>query len=414
VNLAQLEFCRTLGGEALLATDLPADPLAAVQTLRRECDAQQVAAILELREVRQRAARSGRVPPAWAGRLLATKTMLAQASSIRVARYVGGQLAAAAAAAGGDVLDLCCGMGMDAIGVALTAAAGMAVRGYDISAEAVFCAAHNAEVAGVGGRCDFFLGDATAVELDGRIVHVDPDRRADGRRHLSIAGYSPGEEFLRELPQRAAAGAIKLSPAVDRRALAHWPAVRLEYISEDGACKQLVAWWGAAGPNAARQATIVWGDWQAPQTFSLAGGIAAPAAVGEVGQYILEPDPAIIAAGAVDDLAASLGAGGRRVWRLSATLDWLTADQPADSPAIRNFRILREVPGRKRDVATALRELGAGTVEIKPRGVRLDTDTLQRELSGRGERPLVVLWCRLGASQRAFIAERADGSDRAG
>jgi hypothetical protein len=45
-------------------------------------------------------------------------------------------------------------------------------------------------------------------------------------------------------------------------------------------------------------------------------------------------------------------------------------------------------------------------VEVKPRGVKLDTDALQRELRGRGERPLVVLWGKVGAAQVAFIAER--------
>jgi hypothetical protein len=72
----------------------------------------------------------------------------------------------------------------------------------------------------------------------------------------------------------------------------------------------------------------------------------------------------------------------------------------------RHFRILADLPGREADVARALREHDAGAVEIKPRGLRLDTDALQRRLRGRGDRTLTVLWCKLGHKQRAFVAER--------
>ncbi len=408
MNLAQLEFCRTLTGEALLAADLPSDPLAAASMLRRECDAAQAAAILEVRDVRLRAAKSGRVPPEWAVRLLATKKMLEQASSMRLAHYVGRQLAFYASSAGSPyVLDLCCGMGLDAIGIAL---AGATVRGCDISPEALYCAAHNSAIAGVGGRCAFELGDVAAMQIEpGDVVHVDPDRRAGGKRHLDVAGYEPSATFLRDLIARTKGGAIKLSPAMDYHVLEQWGSdIHLEYISEDGGCKQLLVWWGGAGPQARRQATIVLGDWQNPTAFTLPAGAAEPAPIAAAGEFILEPDPAIIAADGVDDLAAALSGEFGRIWRIDAAIDWLTCERAVSSPAIKNFRILREVAGRTRDVAAAVAELGGGVVEVKPRGVRLNTDLLQKELSGGGNKPLVVLWCRIGQSQRVFITERVN------
>ena len=47
-----------------------------------------------------------------------------------------------------------------------------------------------------------------------------------------------------------------------------------------------------------------------------------------------------------------------------------------------------------------------GIVEIKPRGLKLDTDALQKRLRGKGERALSILWCKIGSREQAFIAER--------
>jgi hypothetical protein len=47
-----------------------------------------------------------------------------------------------------------------------------------------------------------------------------------------------------------------------------------------------------------------------------------------------------------------------------------------------------------------------GIVETKPRGLWLDTDAVQRRLRGDGDRPLAILWCKMGSKQQAFIIER--------
>jgi hypothetical protein len=420
---SQLEFCRSLVGEALMAAPLPNDPLATLTVLRKECSAEQAAAILEVRKVRVRAAESGKLPAAWAARVLGSGAMLQQASSLRLAVYVGRRLVQAANDR--QVLDLCCGMGIDAIGLAL---AGAGVTGCDIADQAVLCAAHNAEAAGLADRCRFLVADAEGLSMPaGAVVHIDPDRRPAGRRSIRLDDCSPGRQFLRGLPARTAAGAMKLSPAVGYQALADWPGVRLEYVSEAGACRQLLVWWGigkdgedrppACGPPPPpRTATVVFGEMAAPESASLAAGESPPAEIaergrtgapGKPGQWLIEPDPAVIAAGAVDDLAANLAAqGGASVRRIDPRLAWLLSDRAMNTPLARCYHILRIVPGRQGDVARAVRELGGGVVEVKPCGLRLDTDTLQQTLRGAGGRPLAILWGKVGRRQAAFIAER--------
>ncbi len=398
LTVAQLEYLRSDSARRWLEGELPGDALAAAKVLRRELSAERAAAVLELRAVRARAERSGRFAPAFARALLADDRMLQQASSERLARYKGAQLAGRAGPAA-QAWDLCCGMGADAIGLAR---AGLAVRGFDLSPAAVVCATHNATLAGVGDRCRFEPADVTALALPtDAAVHIDPDRRATGRRSHALADYAPGPDFLRALPTRTACGAMKLSPATDPAALADWPGLALEWLSEAGVCKQLLAWWpGEARPR--HVATVLAGPPEAPRVESIAAD-AEPAPLAAPGRWLIEPDPALLAARAVDALARRHG-----LWRAHPGLDWLFGDAPARSPLASDFEVLRQVPGRVRDVATALAELNAGLVEVKPRGLRLDTDALQRQLRGGGDQPIAVLWTRLGSRQVAFIARRRD------
>jgi len=401
LSAEQVRFCRSLAGEALLAAPLPADPLAAVTALRKMCDVDQAAAVMEVLDIRRRALAGDKFPTPWAGRLLGTDRLLQQASSIRLATYVGRRLAEAA---GGEaVWDLCCGLGADALGLA---ASGATVRAFDRSEQALLCAEHNAAVANLSDRCTFTLADVTELDLPAEaVVHIDPDRRPDGRRSASLDDCVPGAEFLAALRRDTRAGAMKLSPALSADSIAAWPTVQTEYVSEGGVCRQLVGWWGIGRPHD-RQATVVFGDMLAPESVSLVAGAAETAPVAEAGAWIVAPDPAVIAAGATDDLAALLTDGGAPAWRIAPGLDWLSADQPVDTPLARCFELLRTVPGRRRDVAAAVHDLGGGIVEVKPRGVKLDTDAMQKALRGDDDRPLTVLWCRIGPKQQAFIAQR--------
>lgn len=405
----QIEFLDSPAALALLAMPLPDEPLAAVSVLRKVCSAEQAAAVLALRAVRRRAGESGRFPPALAEQLLADETMLQQASSYRLAVYLGRLLAGLSPAK--EVFDLCCGMGSDAIGLAR---AGLAVRAFDRSAAAVRCANHNfAALADLAPRPRAEQADVAGLDLPpAAAVNIDPDRRASGRRAVRLEDYSPSAEFLRGLPERTRAGSMKLSPALHWQVLADWPVAAAEYVSEADTCRQLRLWWGGAenaapiGDNGSGRrfrllATCVHGAMGDPQAATLEAGLAEAAPLGEPGPWLIEPDPAVIAAGAVDDLAAACG-----LWRYSRSLAWLFARQTVDTPLGRCYRIERTVPGRLRDVQRAVRELGGGFVELKTRGVQLDTDALAPALRGPGDRPMVVLWCRKGARQVAFVGQR--------
>lgn len=396
----QLEFLASPAAAELLTMDLPADPLAAQTKLRKVCSAVQATAVGRLQELRHRA--EEKLPAELAARLLATDQLLQQASGAAEAAYKAARLATLAG--DGPVWDLCCGLGVDALALA---AAGCRVAACDLSESPALCATHNAQAAELADRIDIRRIDVTALDLPAdAVVHIDPDRRAAGRRSVAMAEYAPDETFLRQLVEATAGGCMKLSAALDDTALADWP-VELEWLSRGGTCRQLLAWWGENCEPGRRRASVITDTDDAldtpPATASIAEApddVTEPA-VGDVGEWILEPDPAVLAADLVDALAAEQG------WRrFQPGLDWLTGETASTTPLATSFRVLAEVPGREADVAAALRTLGAGIVEVKPRGVRLDTDGLQRRLRGKGCRSLAVLWTRRDEKQVAFVAER--------
>ncbi|MCE5328282.1 MAG: methyltransferase domain-containing protein [Planctomycetaceae bacterium] len=395
LDLEQLRFLATPLGRELLALDLPGDELAAQRALRKRCDAREAVAVVVLKALRRRARASGKFPPELADNLLATDTLLQQASSIRLARYVGGRLAPIAGES--PIVDLCCGIGGDAIGMAQ---AGARVVGYDRSDVAILCAQSNAAAAGVGEHCTFHRDDVMSVEIDpAAVVHLDPDRRATGHRAVQMEDYDPPPAFLRRLVETTRAGAIKLSPMLEWQTLGFWKGASLEYVSEGGTCRQLVLWWGEAAREQLVSATVVYGKDAAPQAATL-GAVEAPKRIGPLGAFLVEPDAAVIAADAVDTLAQQHG-----LWRIDHRVVWLFGDRPADTPLARSYRILQEAPGRREDVKKAINALGGGLVVIKPRGLHVDTDRMQKTLRGKGDRPLVVFWYRLGDQQKVLIGE---------
>ncbi|MCE5276694.1 MAG: methyltransferase domain-containing protein [Planctomycetaceae bacterium] len=387
LDLEQLRFLATPLGRELLALDLPGDELAAQRALRKRCDAREAVAVVVLKALRRRARASGKFPPELADNLLATDTLLQQASSGRLALIAGES----------PIVDLCCGIGGDAIGMAK---AGARVVGYDRSDVAILCAQSNAAAAGVGERCTFHRDDVVSIEIDpASVVHLDPDRRAAGRRAVQMEDYDPPPAFLRRLVETTRAGAIKLSPMLEWQALGFWKGASLEYVSEGGTCRQLVLWWGEAAREHLVSATVVHGKDAKPQAATI-GASEAPKRIAAIGEFLVEPDAAVIAADAVDTLAQQHG-----LWRIDHRVVWLFGDRPAETPLARSYRILQEAPGRREDVKKAINALGGGLVVIKPRGLHVDTDRMQKTLRGKGDRPLVVFWYRLGDQQKVLIGE---------
>jgi len=361
--------------------------------LRRELSAEQTHLVLEQIELRRR----GRAKFALADRMFFTRMGLEQATDQIVATYKARRLDDG----GGVTLDLCCGIGGD---LAALGVKGPAV-GVDRNRIHALLARENARVAGEGSDVAVVVGDVTELHLDENVVwHLDPDRRADGRRSTQVALHSPGLDAIERMRRQSPHAAIKLAPAADPPAA--WQSeAELEWISRQHECRQLVAWFGhLADRPGLRRATVLRAKTLAdePEAYCVIGRPGRPREASEqIGRYVFEPDPAVLAA----DLTGVL-ANQHALNALTVGGGYLTGDEPVESPAMARFEVLESLPFDRRRVKRLLAERQIGRLEIKTRGVAIQPETLRCDLRVKGDTAGVLLLMRQGESVTALVARR--------
>ncbi|MCE9604869.1 MAG: hypothetical protein K8U03_08205 [Planctomycetia bacterium] len=404
---SDLEDYRWLVGEeagALLQASADAiDTLQLVTRLRKTLSSARAALVAEQVGLRRRAVKKF---PA-ASRLYFTKTGLEQATDAVTSRYKAARFPGHAPTA-----DLCCGIGGDLLALGLRGP----TIGYDLDAPTSIFAAANVRMLHVasGGalQAGVVCAKAEAAHLaDVAAWHIDPDRRPGGKRTTHIELHEPSVETLETFLAVNAAAAIKLAPAAEP-----WPAwtdrAEWEWLSLDGECRQLVAWFGALTErHGSRRATILSGD-RAPRSIvgepDDALSYEARLAVVELGRYLHEPDAAILAA----KLTTAAGAehGLSSIFSGSA---YLTSDHPiVDDEAWTSFEIVEALPFDLRKLRTWLAERRIGRLEMKKRGVDFDLERLRSELKLRGEESACLILIRRGDRVTAVVTRRVENGGR--
>jgi hypothetical protein len=368
------------------------DSPATVARLREYGSAEAVRAAIELTRARRKAA--AKFPRA--DRLVADVEAVEQATSHAVARHKASRFIGRGSEA---VVDLGCGIGGDAIGLA---SRGLGVMLVDHRPERAWMARHN--VAALSGRRPpTAAADATTLPLDDAWYTLDPSRRKAGRRRHRYADYRPGPAFIERLARVGRGGAIKLGPGVELEAL---PAGEVEFITDRRTLVQAVLWTGELA-GAPRRATVVEPPAELtpeaePIVHELAGDPVEPA-YGEPGAYLLAADPAVERAGLIGRLAVELDA-----WSIHPRLGLLSRDQPMRSPFGTAFERLATLPWRSKRVKGWLDAHDGGLVEVKTRGGAVDADREARRLRGAGGTPYTVFILRHDRELRAHIARRLD------
>lgn len=152
---------------------------------------------------------------------------------------------------GGSVLDLTCGLGVDAFFLAQRFQRVVALERDEVLAAVarenfIRLGAPNIEV--VHASAEEYLA-ACRERFDW--VYADPDRRsAEGRKQLLIEACSPDMRALDERIRRVGDRlCMKLSPLFDvDEALRLYPAARIEVVSLGGECKEVVVCDDGTGP----------------------------------------------------------------------------------------------------------------------------------------------------------------------
>ncbi|WP_228003058.1 THUMP-like domain-containing protein [Nocardia australiensis] len=332
------------------------------------------AALVETVRLRRRA----RAKLADANGWLFTDDALQQATPTLVARHRAARLA------GRAVHDVTCSIGAE---LGELARVSPAVIGSDLDDVRLSMAAHN-----LAGTRNVLLAKADALVScsTGTVVIADPARRADGRRTHDPAKLQPPlPDLLAAYPGRDLA--VKCAPGLDFDRL-DW-AGEIEVVSLDGAVREACLWSPGLAGGVTRRATVLSGS---GESWSLTDTDPAEIPERDPGEWIIDPDGAVVRAGLVRHYAAKHG-----LWQLDPRIAYLTGDRvPAGQ---RGFRIVERLEFREKSLRAQLRKHDCGALEILVRGVDIDPDQLRRKLKPNGSQPYSLVITRIGRTAAVFL-----------
>lgn len=367
MDIAEIRGLRTPDGQHLLA-ELPpyhaATALGLGERLRAEGHAPAlVAAVLTQSRLRTK------VRPRW-GPIVDLLTLTADGAEQGTRPAVADHRAQRYAGAGvHTVLDLGCGLGMDAL-----AFARVGIRTIGVERDPVTAAAADANAAALGltDLVDIVVADVTQLDLR-RLsgingVFADPARRRDGHRLRSPNDWSPALSWVLDVPSPALG--IKVAPG-----LAHDVVpgdTEFEVVSVAGDVVEAGLYRGPLRtPSVRRRATLF------PAGVTLTDGELPGGSppTGAVGRYLFEPDGAVIRSGLVGAIVRQLD--GRL---LDPTIAYVTTDHLAHSDFATPYEVTDVMPFSLKRLRTTLRDQQVGRVTIKKRGSAVEPEALRKQL----------------------------------
>jgi SAM-dependent methyltransferase len=400
--VAQLRWLRGRDGAAAAARaaglqDDGVDLLTGLTRLRAEVGTEHAGPAWELARLR---ARARPVFGADADVLFLTADTLEQAGRPELASRRAGRLLQSGVS---SVVDLGCAAGTDSIALARAGASVVAVDRDPVARELTTA---NAEALGLADRVRVVAADAVdlvTAARDGQVAGcdaavLDPARRAGGRRQLDPDRWSPPWPTVTALLDRVPAAVVKVAPGLDHDRV---PAgVEAEWVSVGGSIVEALLW-GRGLSRTWRRATLV----RNGTVLELAAAEdPGQAAVGPVGSWLHEPDPAVIRSGLVASVADQLGAT-----LIDPTIAYLTSDDPADSPWVSSYRVTEVLPFNLKKLRALLRSRGVGRVIVKKRGSPIEPETLARQLRGPGGDSAVVVVTRVAGAPTVLVCAPLSG-----
>jgi len=381
---------QTLLAEVALDTKL--DVVKTVSRLRSAGhDAGLVATVLTQSKLRARAKNKF---GEFAERMFFTEDGLEQASRLQVSALHAGRFRDAGIK---QVADLGCGIGSESLAFAAIDLEVVAVELDEVTAA---CAAYNLAPF---ENARVVNADVTEISLDEyEAQFFDPARRELGTgrekatRKFDPSQFSPNFDWVLEQANLRPTG-IKLGPGHPHEAIPE--GCEAQWVSVNGDLVELTLWFGKpARADVARSALLISNGVR--HELSSAETNPAHAELREIGDYIFEPDNAVVRSHLIGQLATELNLG-----LIAPEIAYLTGDAAIESPWLRGFRILETMAFDRKKLKARLHELGIGILEIKKRGSDVVPETLRKELNLKGERAATLIVTRVGDSHRALLCE---------
>ena len=317
--------------------------------------------------------------------LLLTRQGLEQSSRIDVAKYHARKLSSL-----GSVTDLGCGLGIDSIAFAKSGSAVVAVEKDEMTAK--FASYNLARFS----TAEVHRSAAEDFEVGTEGVFLDPARRDLGasgrsRKLLSPDDFSPSISFAFEQLTRVPGG-VKLSPALPHELVSD--KFEATWVSHRGDLVEFSQW--STDPQHFGKRFAVMIDGATELKFT---GEEFDAEVSSLGEYVYEPDPALIRSHLLGAFALEQGLG-----LLSQGIAYLTGSE-RKSPWLRGYKLLAEMPLDEKAISRYLSERRIGSLEIKKRGVDIDPQLMRKRLKLKGSGAATLIATKVGGARKALVCE---------
>ena len=366
---AMAEACAGTEGSSISAKDL--------MRLRKRFSMEQAQQIASQFKLRRRAIT--RFPRA--AEMLFTEQSLKQTTDAAIAQFKT-ELIREYASDVQHVTDLCCEMGGDLQALANH----FSVTGVDLDPEVCAIAQHNASL-NSQSTVETIVEDATRLQLKTDWVHMDPDRRHDGRRHTDVNAIQPGIETLQRLIDQVGntlqGVSIKLAPASMIPKLWHTKC-RLFWIQSRKECRQQLAVFAAKNTKWNHRTALAidkhgvckW-EYTASNAELLDSGEVP--LKGSADRFLYEPKPAILAGQLAPSWAAI-----HHLQYIHSGVAYFTSEFSREIAGGTCYEILEELPFDLKQIKRHLKKHDIGRLEIKKRGIDLTPEQLRKNLKPKG------------------------------
>ena len=268
------------------------------------------------------------------------------------------------------IVDLTCGLGLDSY---FLASLGHSLTAIEIDPVVAQIANYNLSPLGI----EVINTDATEFQVpqDTDLVFIDPARRdpngprpisGQAKRITNPNNWSPSLDFVKELSNKYKVVA-KVAPGISNETIGNWDAY---WISHEGDLVETMLVW----PGESRRFAVLLNK---STTSIIEGGSTTK--TGDLGQYLIVPNPALIRASALDFLANKFNAG-----LVNEHIAWLTCkDNPIESidqNVAQYFEIKSVQKLNEKELVKVIATQNAGSLTIMSRGVDLDPEVLRKKL----------------------------------
>jgi hypothetical protein len=297
-----------------------------------------------------------------------------------------------------EVADLGCGIGAESLALA---SLDINVKAFEIDEVTAAVATYN-----LSPFENAFVEQADVTQLDlskfGGLF-FDPARRELGgptrertMRKFDPAAFSPTFDFVMESAAKKPTG-VKFGPGHPHEGIPD--NAEAQWVSVDGDLVELSLWFGSvARPDVKRSALLITGN--AKHEIVSHSTQRQDASIGDLGQYVYEPDNSVVRSHLIGQLAEQMEAH-----LFAPEIAYLTANKKLESPWLKGYEVLDNLVFDRKKLKAYLRERNIGTLEIKKRGSDIVPEQLRKELSPKGGGAATLIVTRVGDAHRVLVCK---------